>query len=148
VDPIRKSVTVETDPEKAFAAFTGRMGSWWNPDHHIAPNPFVDAVVEPAVGGRWYEVDAEGNETAWGKVLAWEPPARLVLAWQLTGDYAYDPDFLTEVEVRFTDQGGRTLVEVEHRDMDRFGDQAEQIHAQFDHPDGWQGLLDRFAGAI
>jgi uncharacterized protein YndB with AHSA1/START domain len=148
VEPVRRSIVVDVDREKAFAVFTARMGAWWTPEHRIAANPFVDAVVEPMVGGRWYEVDAEGAETEWGKVLAWEPPGRLVLAWQLTGDYRYDPDFVTEVEVRFTDQGGRTLVELEHRDLERFGEQAELVRRAFDDPNGWPGLLDRFAGAV
>jgi uncharacterized protein YndB with AHSA1/START domain len=149
VEPVRRSIVVDVDREKAFDVFTARMGTWWNPSHQIGAHPFVDAVVEPREGGRWYEVDADGVETEWGKVLAWDPPERLVLAWQLTGDYRYDPDFVTEVEIRFTTEAeGRTLVELEHRDLERFGEQAELVRRAFDDPNGWPGLLDRFGQAV
>ena len=105
-------------------------------------------MLEAGEGGRWYERDTDGSECDWGKVLVWEPPSRLVLTWQLTGEWAYDADFATEVEVTFVPEGpNRTRVEVEHRGLDAYGDQAAEMRQQFDSPGGWPGLLEAFATA-
>jgi uncharacterized protein YndB with AHSA1/START domain len=97
-------------------------------------------------GGRWYERDTDGSECEWGKVLVWEPPSQLVLAWQITGEWAYDADFRTEVEVTFVPDGpNRTLVEVEHRGLEAYGDQASDMRDQFNSPGGWPSLLEAFA---
>lgn len=102
--------------------------------------------LEPHVGGRWYEIGADGRECPWGRVLLWEPPARVVLAWQITADWGYDPDLETEVEVRFSPRPeGGTLVELEHRKLERYGDRAEGVRASLDSEGGWQGLLGLFA---
>ena len=80
------------------------------------------------------------------RVLAWEPPARIVLAWQISSDWDYDPELMTEVEVRFTPEGAtRTRVDLEHRYLERYGDAEEQIRTALGGPGGWQGLLDAFA---
>lgn len=88
----------------------------------------VDTIIEPHTGGRWYERGADGSECDWGRVLAWEPPHRLVLTSQITGSWQYDdnPDRASEIEIRFTsDDADRTLVELEHRHLDRLlGGQA------------------------
>jgi hypothetical protein len=77
-------------------------------------------------------------------VLAWEPPVRLLLAWQITAEWRFDPNLLTEVEVRFTADGTGTLVELEHR-LDGYGAAAVQMHEVFDGPNAWMGLLESFA---
>ena len=82
------------------------MARWWRSEHHIAKTPFVDIVVEPRTGGRWFERDKDGAECEWGKVLLWQPPERLVFAWQITAEWQYDPDFVTELEVRRTQGSG------------------------------------------
>jgi uncharacterized protein YndB with AHSA1/START domain len=146
--PVRKSVTVSASPARAFAVFTGRMIAWWRPDHHLGAAPLRDVVLEPRLGGRWYEVGEDGAVCQWGKVLAWEPPARLVLAWQLDADWKYDPDFLTELEIRFVPAGGGTRVELEHRNLDRYGARAEAVRAALDATDGWAGGLAAFAATI
>ena len=90
---IRKTVTVKAPIDRAFAVFASRMGEWWHKEHSIAKDTMqVDVVIEPHAGGRWYEKGADGSEHSWGKVLAYDPPHRLVLAWQLTRDFAYDPE--------------------------------------------------------
>ena len=121
------------------------MARWWRPEHHIAKTPFVDLVVEPRTGGRWFERDKDGAECDWGRVLVWQPPERLIFAWQITAEWQYDPDFVTELEVRFVAEGnGETRVELEHRDLEKFGDKAEEIRALFDSPGGWKGALAAF----
>ena len=146
IAPVRKQISVEVSAERAFEVFTSRMASWWKPGHHIGENPFTDIVLEPHVGGRWAEVDADGRECTWGKVLAWDPPQRVVLAWQLDGTWSYDASLVTEVEVRFVSEGpSTTRVELEHRNLDRFGELAETTRESLDGTEGWSGLLALFA---
>jgi uncharacterized protein YndB with AHSA1/START domain len=147
--PVRRSVRVPATPDRAFDVFTAGMGRWWLKRQTIAASPQKEAVVEPRLGGRWFERGEDGSETDWGRVLAWEPPHRVVLAWQINGNWQFDPNLVTEVEVRFIADGpDTTRVELEHRNLERFGDQAEAIRSAFDAPNGWQGLLDSFAAAV
>ena len=105
-----------------------------------------DAVIEPRVGGRWYERGEDGSECEWGKVLAWEPPTRVVLAWQVTAQFKYDPSVVSEVEVRFiAESASVTVVELEHRNIDRLGENAADLRSKVDSPNGWGGILDLFA---
>jgi uncharacterized protein YndB with AHSA1/START domain len=88
----------------------------------------------------------DGSECEIGKVLVWEPPARLVLAWQLTHDWKFDPNLITEVEVQFIAEGANaTRVDLEHGNLERFGAQADAVRAIYDSPSGWPGLLEAFA---
>lgn len=149
---VRRSVVVETSPERAFFVFTQGMTSWWPIDSHsIGDRPMAEAVIEPRTGGRWYERADDGTECEWGRVLAWEPPGRVVLAWQISADWKADPEIHTEVEVRFTpEETGpvtRTRVDLEHRGLESFGERAEQMRAIFGSDGGWNGLLQRFAAA-
>ncbi|SFK44546.1 SRPBCC family protein [Cellulomonas sp. KH9] len=150
--PIVRTLTVAASPERAFDVFTAGMARWWKGDYHLGDQPFVDVVVEPREGGRWYERDADGAECTWGRVLAWEPPGRLVLAWQISADWAYDPGLLTEVEVRFTGMTGAdgavtTRVDFEHRGLEAYAKRAVEMRASLGSPGGWGGLLEDFATA-
>lgn len=145
--PVRKSVYVKAPPQKAFDVFTGGMGGWWLKSHSINSSPIAEIIMEPFAGGRWFERGEDGTECPWGKVLVWEPPARVVLAWQTDGTWKHNPDFITEVDVRFTAEAGGTRVDLEHRNLERFGEHAAKIHEAFDSPGGWSGLLESFATA-
>jgi uncharacterized protein YndB with AHSA1/START domain len=147
VAPVRKRTRVNADPSRAFEVFTAGMTRWWPREHSINKSPIQDIILEPRVGGRWMERGEDGSECQWGKVLAWEPPARLVLAWQINAQWQYDPELVTEVEVRFSQDGDGTLVEVEHR-LDGYGEAAEQMRQVFDGPAAWQGTLQRFAKEV
>ncbi len=144
--PVRKSVEIATTPERTFAFFAERMGRWWRPDHSLLGGlPREDVVIEPRVGGRWYERATNGTVCEWGKVLEWEPPRRLLLAWQLNADWRYDPDLITELEIRFIAIGAdRTRVELEHSKLENFGPRAEETRALLDSFDAWMGALERF----
>lgn len=144
IAPIVQSVAVKLPPERAFQVFAGRMGEWWAASHHIAPKPFAEIVVEPRAEGRWFERDADGAECEWGKVLVWDPPRLLVLGWQLTPEFKYDPDFLTEVEILFVAEGSGTRVTLTHKQLERFGSQAKTILDGIDQ--GWGMLLGLFRG--
>ena len=146
VDSIRKSIMVGAPPQRAFDVFTSRMGAWWPHKNSIGSAPLADAVIEPHAGGRWFERGEDGTECEWGKVLAWDPPGRLLLAWQINGEWAYDPDLVTELEILFTEvEPGRTRVDLEHRNLDRFGPARDGMRSAFDSPQGWGGILALFA---
>lgn len=145
---VRHTITVPASQEKAFAIFTERQDLWWPRSHKIGPAALERPVLEPREGGRWYERDVDGSECDWGKVLVWEPPSRLVLAWQITAEWAYDHDLLTEVEVRFVPEGSdRTRVELEHRGLEAYGERLGEMRDTFGSPQGWPGILERFAAA-
>ena len=146
---IRKSFTVRATPEKAFRVFTEGFDSWWPRTHHLGSSPLTKAVIEPHAGGRWYSLHEDGSESPWGEVLAWEPPARLLLAWRISHEWGYDPKLLTEVEVRFTPAGGgETRVDFEHRGLERFGasDTANQTRTAMDG--GWGLILEAYRTAV
>jgi uncharacterized protein YndB with AHSA1/START domain len=144
IAPLVRTVQVRAAPERAFDLFATQMEHWWPKGKTVAKAPHVAIVLEPRAGGQWFERDADGNETHWGKVLAWEPPARLLLGWQLNSQFTYDPDFLTEVELTFAPaKGGGTLVTLEHRDLERFGADAEKVAGQLGG--GWPTFLNHFA---
>ena len=148
VEPIRKQIVVAAPPEKAFEIFTD-MTRWWNPEFTIGGQPFETVVLEPREGGRWFERDADGNECDWGRVVAWEPPTRLVLTWQIGADWQFHDDVVTELEVTFTpDHADATRVDLEHRGLEAMGDQAEMTRRILDSPGGWAGLLERLAAAM
>jgi uncharacterized protein YndB with AHSA1/START domain len=143
--PINRSVVVKADVARSFAAFTDRMGRWWPRTHSIGSTPLADVIVEPRVGGRWYERGAEGAECEWGKVLAWDPPGRLILAWQLDANWKYDPALVLEVEITFTAlEGGMTRVDLEHRNLERYGDKAAAVRDMIGSDNGWMGILKSF----
>jgi len=143
---IRKTLVVDAPAERAFRVFSQNMGSWWPKQHHIGKSPLKECVVEPRPGGRWYEVGEDGSQCEWGKVLTWDPPRRLVLAWQLDENFTYDASLITEVEVSFTVlEPTRTRVDFEHRNLERFGAAAARLRTLMG--DGWAGILDAFARA-
>ena len=144
--PIRKSITVNAARERAFDVFA--TGCWWPKEHSILSSPRREIVIEPREGGRWYERGADGSECNWGRALAWEPPARMLLAWQLNGHFQYDAQLVTEVEVTFIPEGPKiTRVELEHRYIERAGDTADALRKGVDLPDGWIKLLENFKKA-
>lgn len=91
VEPVRKKIVVAMSPERAFRIFTEGIDRWWPREHHIGESPLKRAVLEPRAGGRWYAVSEDGSECDTGKVLVWEPPRRLVLAWQITAQWKLTP---------------------------------------------------------
>ena len=141
--PIRKTLRVRAPQEKAFRTFVAGMGGWWLKTHSLLKSPQKDVVIEPQAGGRWYEVGVDRSEQLWGKVLVWEAPERVVLAWQLNAEWSYDPDFETTVEVRFIPDGDYTIVDLQHRDLERFGDKAAEVRGDYETgmDGGWGELL-------
>jgi len=144
---VKKSVTVEAPIERAFSAFAA-MGDWWVKTHTIAASDQKDVTMEPRAGGRWYETGMNGEQCDWGKVAEWQPPHRMLLLWQISADWKFDPDLITEVEVRFTEEGkNRTRVELEHRKLEAYGAAAKAMAESFGSEGGWSGLLAAYAKA-
>ena len=107
IPPLTGTITVDAPIDQAFRTFTDAFGSWWPAEYHIGQADMATAILEPREGGRWYEQGTDGSECDWGRVLAWEPPHRLVVTWQINGQWQYDPDpaHASEIEVRFTADG-------------------------------------------
>ena len=144
--PVRKTLQVKASQTRAFEVFTAGFGRWWPASHSIAKSPQKAAIIEPRLGGRWYERGEDGSTCDWGRVLAWQPHDRLVLSWDVTADWQYDPDLQTEIEIRFIPDGeGRTRVELEHRRLDRYGDRRDEMRTIFDKTGDWGRLLAGFA---
>lgn len=146
---VTRTITVACPRELAFRVFTERMGTWWPlATHHIGAAPAATVVIEPRVGGRWFERGTDGSECPWGRVLAWEPPGRLALAWQISADWTYDAALETTIEVRFeTIDPETTRVHLEHRGLEAYGARAAEMVAIFESAGAWTGMLDAFAGA-
>jgi uncharacterized protein YndB with AHSA1/START domain len=146
---VRKVLSVKAPPEIAWRVFTEKMGTWWPlATYKIGKANAVDAVIEPRVGGRWYERGDDGSTCDWGRVLSWEPPSRLVLSWDISADWQPDPTLKTEIEVRFIADGkDGTRVELEHRHLDRYGARRDEMRTIFDSTGDWGRLLAMFARA-
>jgi uncharacterized protein YndB with AHSA1/START domain len=143
IAPVVKTVRVSLPPERAFAVFAEDIGNWWQKGKTIGSEPHVAIVIEPRAGGRWFERDAKGAECDWGQVLAWEPPHRLLLGWQLDARFRYDPNLITEVELSFAPDGDGTRVTLEHRNLERFGADAAKVRESIG--EGWPFHLDAYA---
>lgn len=147
--PVRKSVTVKTNVERAFRVFTAGFDTWWPRTHHIGKSPMTKAIIEPVAGGRCYSAQQDGTDCQWGTVMAWEPPHRLVIAWQITPEWGFEPDLAkaSEVEIRFTPEpDGATRVDLEHRHFERMGQGGASMRTSVDGGMGWGDLLRLFAG--
>jgi uncharacterized protein YndB with AHSA1/START domain len=143
---LRTSAVVEAPIERAFRVFTEGINSWWNPEHHLLADRFDHMVFEPRAGGHIYDVGTDGSECRWARVLAFEPPHRLVFSWDISlrWEVETDPAKTSEVEVRFTAEGPqRTRVELEHRNIERHGEGWESMRAAVGSPNGWS--LTRYA---
>jgi uncharacterized protein YndB with AHSA1/START domain len=127
-DVVRKELTINASQRRAFQAFTEQMDLWW-----------------PRMHGQWCEVGTDGTPCDWGKVLFWNPPHKLVLAWQITAEFQYDPNFLTEIEVNFIEKGPKlTNFRLEHRNIEKFGPKAQETWSMFESESGWTGMIKSF----
>ena len=150
-DTVRSSIVVDAPVEKAFSVFTEGIGTWFPSEYNILGVDIAERVFEPRVGGDIYDRGVDGSECRWGRVLAYEPPDRVVFGWRLSPSFAVesDDDRTSEVEVRFVPEAqGGTRVELEHRHLERHGEDWEQARASLGGEGGWGFCLQRFAEAI
>jgi uncharacterized protein YndB with AHSA1/START domain len=146
---IRKSFTVAAGRERAWEVFTARFGAWWPKTHYIGDSPLTDAAIEPREGGRWYGIHEDGVERPWGRVLVWDPPARLVLDWQISHEWGYAESLHTDVEVIFTAvSDAETRIDFEHRGLEAFGDSEAAVQTRTGMDRGWGLILESFKAAV
>ncbi len=146
---VRRSVVVDAPIEHAFIFFTRDIGAWWDADKHLLTEELADMVFEPRVGGHIIDRGVNGTESRWVTVLVYDPPTRVAFSWgiNLSWQLETDPAKTSEVHVSFTDEGaGRTLVELEHRHLDRHGNGWEAMRDAVGSPKGWD--LEPYAKAI
>lgn len=147
LEPIRRSILVRCSVEQAFRVFTEEMSSWWPLDTHsraaddeLQGVTAVGVEMEARSSGQVLERQSNGQRLSWGRILVWDPPARLVIAWKPNGN----PLPPTELELSFRVEGVGTRVLLEHRGWERLGDKGEKARA--DYAEGWPKLFDERFG--
>jgi uncharacterized protein YndB with AHSA1/START domain len=147
IAPVRKSIRVKASQTHAFDVFTAGLERWWPHTHTIGKPPMKMAVMEPRLGGRWYELSEDGSQADVGKVMVWEPPQRFVISWDLNSQWKPDTTVSSEVEVKFIAEGpDATLVELEHRKFERMGAEGGASMRK-DVDGGWPRILEYFRQA-
>ena len=145
IESIKKEIIVEASQATAFKVFTEKMDLWWPRTHHIGKSPMTELVLEPGLQGRWYSKHEDGSEADCGYVMRWEPNGLLALAWQINGDFEYDPKLVTEVEVLFIPEDTQTTkVKLEHKNLDRIG-AGKTIESM---NEGWGKILELYKASI
>ena len=145
---IRTSIVVEAPIERAFSVFTEDFGSFKPPEHNMLGVEIAETVFEPRVGGSVYDRGVDGSECRWARVLAYEPPSRVLLSWDISPHWQIETNLekTSEVEVRFiAETPQRTRVELEHRQLQRHGDGWEGVREGVRGNEGWPLYLERFA---
>lgn len=146
---VRQQVRVAVPVDRAFAIFTEQFDKIKPREHNMLAVPIAESVFETHVGGRIYDRGEDGTICAWARVLSFEPPHRFVISWDITPRWQIetDPERCSEVEVRFTADDAGTLVELEHRYLDRHGDGWQAERDSVAGPGGWPIFLDRLMAA-
>lgn len=145
---VRKHVVVPATIAQAFTAFTDRFGDFKPAEHNLLRAPITETVFEPRVGGNIYDRASDGTECRWARILAFEPPHRVVFSWDIGPRWQVetDPELTSEVEVRFVEEGpDHTRVELEHRHLDRHGPGWRAVSEGIDGAQGWPLYLTRYA---
>jgi uncharacterized protein YndB with AHSA1/START domain len=148
---VRAEVVVNAPVERAFALFTERFDQIKPREHNMLGVDIAVSVFEARVGGRVYDRGTDGSECQWGRVLAFEPPTRIVFSWDISPQWQIESDLdrASEVEVRFVADGpARTRVELEHRNLDRHGDGWQGTREGVRGDQGWPLYLQRFKTAV
>jgi hypothetical protein len=150
IAPVRKTIVVEATPARAFEVFTAGIDRWWPKSHGIGSAAPRESVIEPFVGGRWYTKNEDRTESVVGHVRVWQPAERFVVSWEINASWKPDARaaFASEVEVSFSaEPGGRTRVDLEHRNFERMGGpDGQKMHDAVEG--GWPGLLVMFEKEI
>ena len=149
--PVKQSIVVEAPIERAFKVFTEDFGSFKPREHNLLAVPIAETVFEPRVGGNIYDRGIDGSECRWARVLAFEPPHRVLLSWDISPRWQIetDPDKTSEWEIRFiAETPNRTRLELEHRHLERHGEGWEGEREGVEGDQGWPLYLRRFAELI
>ncbi len=150
-ETVRKQIVVDAPIGRAFTVFTRQFGDFKPPEHNLLGSPIAETVFEPRVGGSIVDRASDGTECRWARILAFDPPDRVVFSWDISPRWTIetDPAQASEVEVRFyAESPDRTRVELEHRHLDRHGSGWEAIVMGVDGPEGWPLYLHRYAALL
>lgn len=150
-DAVRTEIIVEAPIERAFEVFTERFGDFKPREHNMLAVPITQTVFEPRVGGHIYDRGADGSECRWARILAFDPPDRVVFSWDISPRWQIetDPGRTSEVEVRFVaETPHRTRVELEHRHLEHHGSGWQDVRDGVAEEDGWPLYLTRYAGLV
>ena len=145
---VRHEITVDAPIERAFAVFTEDFSSFKPREHNLLSADIAETVFEPRVGGNIIDRAVDGSECRWARILAYEPPNRVVFSWDISPRWQIEADqeLTSEVEVRFVaETPDRTRLELEHRHLDRHGPGWESVRDGVGHDQGWPLYLDRYA---
>jgi len=148
---VRRQIVVQAPIERAFTLFTERFGDFKPPEHNLLGVPIAETVFEAKAGGHIYDRGTDGSECRWARVLACDPPDRVVFSWDINPQWQVedDPENTSEVEVRFVaETPQRTRVELEHRHIDRHGPGWESVRDGVAHDEGWPLYLTRYAALV
>jgi uncharacterized protein YndB with AHSA1/START domain len=148
---VKTQIVVDAAVERAFQVFTERFDQIKPREHNMLGVDIAESVFEPNVGGRVYDRGVDGSECNWGRVLAYEPPRRILFSWDISPHWQIETDLnrTSEVEVRFIAEGpDRTRVELEHRNLDRHGDGWEGTREGVGGDQGWPLYLSRFVAVV
>ncbi len=145
---VKQSVVVEAPIERAFKVFVEDFGSFKPREHNLLAVPIAETLFEPRVGGYIIDRGIDGSECRWARVLAYEPPNRVLLSWDIGPQWRVETDLekTSEWEVRFTaETGNRTRVDLEHRKLERHGEGWEGVRDGVAADQGWPLYLQRYA---
>lgn len=145
------STVVEAPIERAFEVFTQSFGRFKPPEHNLLGVAMAETVFDARVGGYLYDRGVDGSECRWARVLAFDPPRRLLLSWDIGADWQIeaDPARTSEWEVRFASEGpNRTRVVIEHRHLDHHGAGWEAMRGAIGGEEGWPLYLKRYAAMV
>ena len=148
---IRKQLVVDAPIDRAFTVFTERFGDFKPREHNLLAAPISETVFEPRVGGHIVDRAADGSECRWARILAFDPPRRVVFSWDISPHWQIedDPARTSEVEVRFVaETPERTRLELEHRHLDRHGTGWESVAGGVAGDEGWPLYLRRYAALL
>lgn len=148
---VRHSIVVDAPIERAFRVFTEDFDRIKPREHNMLNVEIAETIFEPRVGGHIYDRGIDGSECRWSRVLAYDPPSRVVFSWDISPRWQLeaDPERTSEVEVRFiAETPNRTRVELEHRNLNRHGDGWESVRDGVAGADGWPLYLRRFAEVL
>ena len=148
---VRRQIMVDAPLEKAFTVFTDRFGDFKPAEHNMLAVPIAETVFEPKVGGHIFDRGTDGSECRWARILAFDPPHRVVFSWDIGPTWQIEPNTnkTSEVEVRFTAESPtRTKIELEHRHLDRHGPGWEGVREGVDGDAGWPLYLERYAALL
>jgi uncharacterized protein YndB with AHSA1/START domain len=145
---VRNHVVVDAPIARAFTVFTERFGDFKPPEHNLLAVPIAETVFEQHVGGHIYDRGVDGSECRWARILAYEPPNRVVFSWDVSPQWQIEtePDNTSEVEIRFfAETPQRTRVQLEHRNIDRHGPGWQAVSDGVGGDAGWPLYLARYA---